>query len=91
MIAERTALTPVSAWNQLMMTSEKASIAPHDRSNAPAVSGTSTAQAEDADHDLVAEHDLERGLGEERVGDPQAEEHEDQRQQVQHARLAEAG
>ena len=43
-------------------------------------------EAEDADDDLVAEHDLERGLGQERVGDPQPEDHEDQRQQVQHAR-----
>ena len=42
-MAERTALTLVSAWNQLMITSENASIAPHERSNAPAVNGTSTA------------------------------------------------
>ena len=41
--AEITALTPVSDWNQLMMTSAKASIAPHERSKAPAESGTSTA------------------------------------------------
>ena len=41
---DTTAGMPVLASNQLTMTSEKASIAPTDRSNAPAVSGTSRAR-----------------------------------------------
>ena len=41
---DSTAFRPVSDSNQLTMTSEKASIVPTDRSNAPATSGISRAR-----------------------------------------------
>ena len=74
-----------------MMTSEKASIAPTDRSNTPAVSGMSTARPRMAMTTWSPKTILNVVVREERVGDPQPEEHEDQGEQVQDARLAEAG
>ena len=84
-------LSPVLAWSQLTITSEKASMLPTDRSNTPAVRGMSRREGEDGHDDLIATHDLERGRRQERVGDPQPEQHEDEREEVQRARLLYAG
>ena len=44
-------------------------------------------EAEDGDDDLVGEHQLERRVGEERLGDPEREQQDDEPEQVQGADL----